>query len=98
MTASNIAPLCASCRFWEADTNSGNFDEYPDARGRCRRYPPKVSDHMASIAIGTPGFGEQFDPEDLADSVSVARSCLLPVTFCTDWCGEFDPIAERGPA
>lgn len=82
---------CNGCRFWLADEKSGNFDDQPHSFGRCRRFPPRVSDHMASISIGTPNFGEQCDPEDLADTISVARASLLPVTFCTDWCGEFTP-------
>lgn len=93
MTAS--AEYCNGCRFWLADEASGEFDEHLHSFGRCRRHPPKVSDHMAAIAFGTPGFGEQFDPEDLADTVSVARASLLPATFCTDWCGEFQPTAPE---
>jgi hypothetical protein len=80
---------CSTCRFWLADAKSGGFDEEPFAFGKCRRFPPEISDHMASSAIGQPRFGQQFDPEDLADTHTVYNSCLVPVTFCADWCGEF---------
>jgi hypothetical protein len=86
---------CNGCRFWIADTTSDAFDEEPHAYGQCRRFPPTISDHMASISIGTPNFGEQYDPEDMADSIAVHRASLSPVTFCNDWCGEFSYSGEH---
>jgi len=80
---------CNRCRFWFADPKSPSFDEEPHTHGKCRRHPPRISDHLASIAIGAPSFGQSHDLEDYADSWSVHRSVLFPVTFCTDWCGEF---------
>lgn len=80
---------CNRCRFWLADRKAPEFDDEPYAYGQCRRYPPTISDHMASIAVGTPNFGQQYDPEDMADAIAIQRSCLLPVVFCNDWCGEY---------
>jgi len=53
-----------------------------------------ISDHMASIAIQRPGFGgNEIDPEDIAVPSAVQQSCLWPVLYCTDWCGEHRPRA-----
>lgn len=87
---------CNRCRFWLADPKSPEFDDEPFARGSCRRYPPKLSDHMAAITIGMPRFGELSDPGDVADSSSVFEACLLPVTFCDDWCGEYQSNNREG--
>lgn len=86
---------CNGCRFWLADPNSPEWDDEPHARGQCRRYPPTISDHMAAIALGTPSSGQRVDPEEMTDTCSVYEACLLPVTFCTDWCGEFQATASR---
>lgn len=96
-----MAERCACCRYWRADTASGDFDGMSNSFGHCRRYPPKVSDHMASLAIGTPRSREIVSRVDLdkwATTDVVYDSCLLPVTFCTDWCGEFDDGGPVVPA
>lgn len=93
--AEKTAEQCNRCRFWLADTDSTNFDDEPHAFGKCRRYPPVISDHMAAVAIGLPSFGQQYDPEDLATSTSVHDACLWPVTFCNYWCGEYAAVKGR---
>ncbi len=96
----NQIDTCKSCRFWLADPK-GPTDNTPDedgpviedflAFGGCRRFPPVVSDHMASIAIGPVGFGgHHHDPDDLATCIAVHNSCLWPVTWHATWCGEYE--------
>ncbi|MDO7843430.1 hypothetical protein [Sphingomonas immobilis] len=88
---------CNRCRFWQVDIKSAEFDDEPHSYGRCRRYPPKISDHMASISVGTPSFGQQYDPEDPADNISLYWAGLVPVTFCNDWCGEYASTRPEKP-
>lgn len=83
--------MCNGCRFWLPDLESGSDNDKPHVIGLCRRYPPRVSEHMAAIAIGLPRFGQQFDPDDLASSWALYDSCLLPATYFDAWCGEFRP-------
>jgi len=89
---------CNRCRFWKFVT-SGDADEddQPYGWGWCRRYPPKVSDHMASITIGTPDFRQQYCRDEMANEIAVSSACLLPATFSRDWCGEFASVEPEMP-
>ena len=86
---------CNRCRFWLAEP-----DEASDCKidgpgwGWCRREPPRVSDHLARIAIGYPSFDRQAAPEEFATVVCVADASLFPATFLDKWCGRFEPCRQ----
>jgi hypothetical protein len=92
-----MADLCAKCRFWLPDPESGEWDNSFTSFGTCRRLPPVISDHLAKIAMGAPCFGQQFDAEELATTNNVHSASLHPATFCTDWCGDYSPIPSARP-
>lgn len=92
------AENCNRCRFWKfAEDGGEDEDDQPYGWGWCRRYPPTISDHMAAISVGTPRFGQQYDPDELASPINVHQSCLSPSTFSSDWCGEFARTAPEIP-
>lgn len=93
-----MADICATCRFWLPDPETGDYDDHPVAFGQCRRNPPVISDHMATMTIGLVGFGGRtFDAEQIATTNAIHDATLRPVTFCTDWCGEFSAIPSLEP-
>lgn len=101
---------CRTCRYWRAYDGSQigeeEFNTVPAVvngklldvyeYGQCRRNPPVISDHMASIAIQRPRFGgNEPDPENVATATAVEQSCLWPVTYFTEWCGHHPDIEQQ---
>lgn len=87
---------CMSCRFWkidhERDDEGRRHPEPADVSfGWCRRFPPRVLDHMASMTIPHLGNGKHnYDPEDVATVSNVESATIFPATYgSTDWCGEY---------
>jgi hypothetical protein len=85
---------CNRCRFWLAVPDEvGDCPEDGPGFGWCRRNPPTLSDHMASMIIDRPRFGgHNYDPESVATVGNVHNSSLFPATWQTTWCGQFEPV------
>jgi hypothetical protein len=89
-----MTEACHTCRFWLADRAPNSNEAEDETFGWCRRHPPKIIDHMARIAIRTPGFGGNVvDPEDVASSSTVSNASMFPATYATEWCGRFERLA-----
>lgn len=85
---------CASCQFWEREKPGTPNELNYESHGWCRRKPPVIVDHMARMAIRSPGFGGNvIDPEDVANCSTVSKASLFPATFGNEWCGEFQESA-----
>lgn len=84
---------CRTCRFWLLNKGEDADEKVSAGFGWCRRRPPQIIDHMARIAIRTPGFGGHvIDPEDVASCSTIHETSFFPATFGTEWCGEFEQV------
>lgn len=85
---------CNRCRFWLEDMRHRDPQDADFGFGSCRLKPPIVIDALVTVQIDRPrwGSGEVFD--DIVDTTSLARASRHPMTFATDWCGEFKPMKE----
>ncbi|HEX2594783.1 MAG TPA: hypothetical protein VHL34_24985 [Rhizomicrobium sp.] len=84
--------FCGVCRHWQDAERSA--DETL-GWGWCRRYPPRVSDHVASMVIERPKFGgRNYDPEDVVTVSAVSDASIFPATWHDEFCGEFAAVAD----
>ncbi|UAK25845.1 hypothetical protein [Sphingomonas nostoxanthinifaciens] len=94
-----MAERCDNCRYWlagrgMADQVKANGDS---AFGWCRRNPPRIVEHVASMSIRGPAFGNQIESNDAADVFAVSDATLFPAIFGTSWCGEWRGSGEEMP-
>jgi hypothetical protein len=67
---------CKRCRFWDITDEVEDRQEV-DFRQECRRFPPVFIDAFMR------GDKDVNDPP--------ADACMFPITFASEWCGEFQP-------
>lgn len=77
---------CSDCKFYRS---------IGDDVGECRRYPPVILGEFLRID-GRRG-AERGEDQDVAmwESANDPTSWSWPVTFGSEWCGEFKPKQER---
>ena len=64
--------------------------------GSCRLKPPMLVDSLVEAQIERPSWGTGEIPNDIMDTISLNRASRQPVTFATDWCGEFKRNPKEG--
>lgn len=86
------APECCNlCRFWKEDMNHRDAQDPDFGFGSCRVKPPTLVECLVNVQIERPSWGSGEVPDDIMDTIALSRASRHPVTFATDWCGEFAP-------
>lgn len=80
---------CNRCRFWSEDMNVRDLEDPDFGFGSCRLKPPTLIDSLVEAQIERPTWGSGETPDDIMDTIELNRATRHPVTFATDWCGEF---------
>lgn len=84
---------CGDCRFWLPVPLKGDCVVEGPCFGWYRRYPPKLSDHLASVTIARPGFMQNITHEEATIVDAVWDATLFPSSYRHEWCGEFSAEA-----
>lgn len=82
---------CSRCRFFSEDMRMRDPADAAWGFGWCRRRPPVVVDSVIRAQLPPPRDAKQTDI--VIDTMQVFSASLSPVTFNTNWCGDFEPEA-----
>ena len=89
---------CNRCRFWQEEDGTRDPEDVDFAFGKCRRKAPKIIGALAACMVERPAWGTQYTGDGyIVDTTDLSRVSLQPVTFATDWCGQFEDRESEIP-
>lgn len=76
---------CDKCRFWEPWKPEDHKPHPNDIEGKCRRFPPVLSDAGVADCVNA-------DESEAAEVPNNMYVWFQPITSGDDWCGEFKQV------